>query len=376
MRWWREWSKSSHSCPGTMADLFDRLVGQGDTARALRAHAERPVHAYLLVGADSAVTEMAALHLAAGLQCKENGCGQCEVCRLVLEEKHPDVDLHRSDGGSWQIDEIRAIGTESMLRPRQDEWHVEIVDHIERTVGGAASYAALLKVLEEPAEKTIFILTADSLPEELVTVESRCVLIRLRALSVEEIEMMLVQEGANAQAARAAAISSSGSLRRARILLRDEGVVARLELWRAIPERIDGDISTAIDLVAAVRDEVDAAITTLKEKHAEELATWKHQREELKIRTESKDQIDSRQRRELRLFRVEEIGFLLRVLSEVFRGRMAKLVEMPRSNENDARLRSAVSALDLVVQAGERLYETNIDEGLLLTDLFVSLSRQ
>jgi hypothetical protein len=55
---------------------------------------------------------------------------------------------------------------------------------------------------------------------------------------------------------------------------------------------------------------------------------------------------------------------------------MAKLVEMPRSNENDARLRSAVSALDLVVQAGERLYETNIDEGLLLTDLFVSLSRQ
>jgi hypothetical protein len=111
-------------------------------------------------------------------------------------------------------------------------------------------------------------------------------------------------------------------------LLRDEGVVARLELWRAIPERIDGDISTAIDLVTVVRDEVDAAITTLKQKHAEELATWKHQREELKIRTESKDQIDSRQRRELRLFRVEEIGFLLRVLSEVFRGRMAKLVEI------------------------------------------------
>ncbi len=359
-----------------MTDLFDRLVGQAEPSLALRAYTERPVHAYLLVGSDSAVTEMAALHFAAALQCAKNGCGQCEVCRLVLEEKHPDVDLHRSDGGSWQIDEIRAIGNESMLRPRQDSWHIEIVDHIERTVDGAASYAALLKVLEEPAEKTIFILTADSLPDELVTVESRCVLIRLRALSVDEIELLLIQEGAEPTSARAAATSSSGSLRRARILLRDQGVVARLALWQSIPERINGEVSTAIDLVAEVRAEVDSAITTLKEKHAEELAIWKRHRDELKIRTESKDQIDTRQRRELRLFRVEEIGFLLRVLAEVYRSRMAALVEVPRSNESDARLRSAMSALDLLTRTGERLYGTNMEEGLLLTDLLVSLSRQ
>lgn len=359
-----------------MADLFDQLVGQGEVAHALRAHAERPVHAYLLVGVDSAVTELAALHLAAGLQCVENGCGHCEVCRLVLEGKHPDVDLHRSDGGNWPIDEIRAIGTESMLRPRQGSWHIEIVDHIERTVSGAASYAALLKVLEEPAERTVFILTADSLPEELVTIESRCVLIRLRALSTDEIEKMLIHEGAEPESARAAALCASGSLRRARILLRDDGVVARLALWRGVPDDIDGDISTAIDLVATVQAEIETAIAVLKKNHADELVTWRYNRDELKIRTESKEQIDSRQRRELRLFRVEELGFLLRILSEVYRSRMATLVELGRSNEVDARLRSAVAALDLLALTGERLYKTNIDEGALLTDLFVSLSRR
>jgi DNA polymerase-3 subunit delta' len=359
-----------------VTDLFDRLVGQAEVAQALRAHAERPVHAYLLVGGDSTVTEMAAVHFAAALQCEQNGCGHCEVCRLVLEGKHPDVDFHRSDGGNWQIDEIRVIGTESMLRPRQDSWHIEIIDHIERTVTGAASYAALLKVLEEPAEKTIFLLTANSLPKELVTIESRCVLIRLHALNVDEIERMLIQEGAEHESARAAAISSSGSLRRARVLLRDQGVVDRLALWRGLPDQIDGDISTAIDLVAGVRAEVDSAIAVLKGKHAEELATWKRNREELKIRTESKDDIDSRHRRELRLFRAEELGFLLRVLTEIYRGRMAALVEASPSNESDARLRSAIAALELLAHTGERLSETNIEEELLLTDLFVSLSRQ
>ena len=358
-----------------MTDLFDRLVGQEKVAVALRSHAERPVHAYLLVGGDSAVTEMTALHFAAALQCAQNGCGRCEVCRLVLEGKHPDVDFHYSDGGNWQIDEIRAIGTESMLRPRQDPWHIEIVDHIERTVTGAASYAALLKVLEEPAEKTIFLLTTESLPEELVTIESRCVLIRLHALSLDEIEKMLVQEGADPESARAAAVSSSGSLRRARILLRDQGVVDRLTLWRGLPNQIDGDISTAIDLVAVVRAEVDSAIVALKNKHAEELAFWKRNREELKIRTESKDDIESRQKRELRLFRVEELSFMLRVLTEVYRERMAALVEASASNEIDARLRSVIMAVEFLSHTGEWLSETNIDEELLLTDLFVSLSK-
>lgn len=358
-----------------MPDIFDRLVGQDHTVQSLRSYAKQPVHAYLLVGSDSAVTEDVALAFSAALQCPEHGCGECETCRLVTEGKHPDVDVHRSDGGNWRIDDIRAIGTESMLRPRQGEWHIEIIDHIERTVDGSASYAALLKSIEEPAEKTIFILTSESLPEELITIESRCVKVAVQALSTSEIESLLIHEGAQPELAKAAALASSGSLRRARVLLRDEGVATRLALWRDIPERIDGEVSTAIDLVAIIRSQVDQAIAPLKELHAEEIKTWKHNRDLLKIRTESKEEIDSRQRRELRLFRLDEIRFFLQVLSEVYRGRIAALVDGPRSTESEARLRSSISAIETLTRAGERLFDTNMEEGLLLTDLLVGLSR-
>jgi len=175
--------------------------------------------------------------------------------------------------------------------------------------------------------------------------------------------------------AKAASEASAGSLRRAKILVRDSAVGERLERWKAVPSQIDGDVSTSVDLVAEIRAQVDDAISPLKELHAGELEIWRRNRDELKIRTESKDEIDSRQRRELRIFRIEELGFFLRVLTDTYRERIAGLVEQPRTNENDARTRSAILAIELLTKAGERLLETNMEEGLLLTDLLVSLAR-
>jgi hypothetical protein len=157
-------------------------------------------------------------------------------------------------------------------------------------------------------------------------------------------------------------------------LVRDSAVGERLERWKAIPSQIDGDISTSVDLVAEIRAQVDDAISPLKELHAEELETWRRNRDELKIRTESKDEIDSRQRRELRLFRIEELGFFLQVLANNYRERLAVLVETPRTNENDTRIRSVVAAIELLANSGSRLRETNLEESLLLVDLLVSLT--
>ena len=194
-------------------------------------------------------------------------------------------------------------------------------------------------------------------------------------MSKGEIKQKLVQEGADSAMAKTASEASAGSLRRARVLVRDSAVAERLERWKAIPSQIDGDISTSVDLVTEIRAQVDDAVSPLKELHAEELEIWRRNRDELKIRTESKDEIDSRQRRELRLFRIEELGFFLQVLTDIYRQRIEGLVEQPRTNENDARTRSAISAIELLSMAGERLMETNMEEWLLLTDLLVSLAR-
>ena len=127
--------------------------------------------------------------------------------------------------------------------------------------------------------------------------------------------------------------------------------------------------------MAEIRAQFDDAVSPLKELHTEELEIWRRNRDELKIRTESKDEIDSRQRRELRLFRTEELGLFLQVLTDNYRERIAGLVEQPRTNESDARTRSAISAIELLTMAGERLAETNMEESLLLADLLVSLAR-
>ncbi|MDE2281229.1 MAG: hypothetical protein KGJ92_00490, partial [Actinomycetales bacterium] len=216
-----------------MADVFDRLVGQTRAADLLRQYVRHPVHAYLVVGPDGSNLRDTAIAMAAALQCPEHGCGRCEVCRLVLSGADTDVTIVERAGLSWRVDELREAERLSRRRPLGDGYQIVILEDVQLTVTGTAPSApALLKTLEEPPPRTVFVLTADETPPELDTIVSRCLEIRLNALTDDDVAAIVMADGVDEPAARAAAAAANGDIRRARILARDDALVRRAAQWR------------------------------------------------------------------------------------------------------------------------------------------------
>jgi DNA polymerase-3 subunit delta' len=365
-----------------VSDVFDSLVGQERAVAALRQYVRTPVHAYLFSGPSGSNVNDAVVAFAAALQCPQFGCGQCEACRRVLEGVDSDVHVAVRAGVSWRVDDLREIDRISRRRPLGEGYQVMIVHDIELTVAGAAPSApALLKSLEEPPPRTIFLLTAENVPETLDTIVSRCVEIKFQAMSAGDLEEVLQREGAPMEIAATAARSAGGNLARARVLVRDVGLARRLDTWRSVPERLKGTASGAVVLATEIAGEIDAAMAPLELQHAEELARRTKEAKDVGLRSVgNRKEIEAQFKREERRFRLEELRFGLSVLSGAYRDRMlAALVEVGAPGEAadsraHYRVSSSMQAIDILIETNERL-STNIDESLLLADLMLSLAR-
>ena len=112
--------------------------------------------------------------------------------------------------------------------------------------------ARLLKTLEEPPASTVFIVLADQVPQELVTIASRCVRIDFSAIQPDVIEAMLVADGVDPAARPSAAASANGDLDRARVLASDPGLRARRDAFAGFPDRLDGTGRTVVALGAEI----------------------------------------------------------------------------------------------------------------------------
>ncbi len=365
-----------------MSDVFDSLVGQDRAIAALRHHARHPVHAYLFTGPVGSNVNDAVTAFAAALQCRDFGCGACEDCRRVLSRVDPDVHVAERAGVSWRVDELREVDRVSRRRPLGSGRQVMIIPDVELTVSGAAPSApALLKSLEEPPARTVFILTADEVPEALDTIVSRCVEVKFHAMSVVDLEAVLRRDGAAPDVAAAVARSARGNLARARVLLRDPGLDERLANWRAVPDRLNGTAAVAAAIAAEISGSIDAAMAPLESLHAEDLARRVREAKEVGQRSVgNRKEIEAQFKREQRRFRLEELRFGLSVVSGVYRQRMSEaLVARQGAREGGEgrdgyRVVASMQALEILIEANERL-ATNIDEGLLLADLMLSLSR-
>ncbi len=357
-----------------MADVLDRLVGQDAAVAQMRHHVRRPVHAYLLVGPVGVDLHEAALAMAAALQCPTHGCGTCATCRRVLDEAEADVSVVERAGVTWRVEELREAERVARRRPLGSGYQVVVVEDVElSTTGGVATAATLLKSLEEPPERTIFLLTARDLPAALDTLVSRCVVVRFRALRPAALVAALVAEGADADAAAFAAGAANGDLRRARVLVRDPALAERLAGWRGLPERLTSQLSGVMGLVDEIERGLDAAMAPLVAWQADEAERRRAEDRVPGARATGRREQEASDRREQRRFRLEEIAWGLRLLSEVYRTRLVEAVgdtPGPRASE---RARASLRALELVAEAHRRL-GTSLDEVLLLSDLLVSLA--
>ncbi len=357
-----------------VSDIFDALVGQEKSVRALREYARHPVHAYLISGPSGAPVAETARRLSAALVCAEHGCGSCARCRRVLEGNEPDVHVAQRLGASWSVEDIHEIERVARRRPLAAPFNVVVLEDVELTVSsGSPSAPALLKTLEEPATKTIFILTAEELPEELVTIESRCVSIALQGLSVDEITHVLVRDGAAETLARSAAEASAGNLRRATVLVNDPSLAQRLALWRQAPERFNGTASSVGAIVADVTAAISAALAPLVALQEHELERLAAEAKTMGLRSvPGRAKLEQQHKREQRRFRLDELRFGVSVLTGVYRERLHELVSAGGANHHA--LDQALQAVDILTEAYPRL-ATTVDEGLLLHDILLSLIR-
>jgi DNA polymerase-3 subunit delta' len=233
-------------------------------------------HAWLFTGPPGSGRSVAARAFAAALQCPRRGCDACQVCHTVMARTHADVHEVATEGLSLGVKEMRAVIERAARMPTTARWQVVLIEDADRMTEQASN--AVLKAVEEPNERTVFLLCAPSEhPDDVsVTIRSRCRPLRLRTPVTSAIaEVLVARDGIDAETASWAASVSGGHIGRARRLARDENARNRREAVLAVPRslRSPAEVFAAADgLVGAAEAEVAALTGERDEAEREELA--------------------------------------------------------------------------------------------------------
>ena len=214
--------------------LWDELILPAGTLDQLRrdASAERPTHAWLFTGAAGAPHRRAALIFAAALLCEkpdpaDRGCGICKGCVTVLNGSHSDFTHFRTEAVSISIDDARELVMKAQDRPSVGRWRVILMEDTERMPERTSN--VLLKAIEEPPPHTIWLLTAPSPTDVLVTIRSRCRPVQLPVPAIADVAAKLAADGVEDALARHAAILAQGDAEVATRLAHDPAALQRRE---------------------------------------------------------------------------------------------------------------------------------------------------
>ncbi|UNZ18028.1 DNA polymerase III subunit delta' [Streptomyces sp. 891-h] len=282
--------------------VWDDLVGQDRAARQLTAaardadayvtaEAEAPgsadlsgsamTHAWLFTGPPGAGREQAARAFAAALQCVSPdralggspGCGFCEGCHTTMVGTHADVEVVRTDLLTIGVKETRALVRGAQMSPSGGRWQVIVLEDADRLTEGAGN--VLLKAVEEPAPRTVWLLCAPSTEDVLPTIRSRCRHLALRTPPVDAVADLLTRrDGIEPQMAAFAARATQGHIGRALRLATDERARARRQAVLELPTRVD-DVGSALraaqELIDAATEDAKQVAEELDAKETEEL---------------------------------------------------------------------------------------------------------
>lgn len=311
------------------------LPGQPSVARALRAAAAKPVHAYLFVGPAGTGKLRAATDFAAMLVCPAGGAvagggDGCESCRRVAKGMHPDVVVLEREGASLTVDQAREVSRLAARAPLEATRCVVVLPdlHLARE-----AVPALLKTFEEPSGRVVFVALAEFVPPELETIASRCVRVDFRPLQEAQLVATLVGEGASLERAQLAARLSSGRLDRARLLVGDPNADKRWRAWAGLPGRLDGSGAT----VARLADELtellkqsleplvarqEAEVAALAEANATAMGSVPARLAQGAARQGARE-LEERHKREQRRQRTDELRAGLGALAGAYRDQVA-----------------------------------------------------
>jgi len=263
--------------------VYDHLVGQTHLIKILEGavsaarsgeESQEMTHAWLFTGPPGSGRSSAAVAFACALICSNDGCGTCVNCRAAKAGTHADVEVIRTEGLSIKIEEIRELLTRVAWSPAMGGWRVVVMEDADRLTESAAN--ALLKAIEEPGNRTVWLLCAPTLHDVLPTIRSRCRHLQLVTPSAKDVAEVLVnREGVSPAMADYAARASQGHIGRARYLASDETIRNRRNTIIKLPMQIN-DVASAFKaaetLLNLATEEAETAASARDEKESTELA--------------------------------------------------------------------------------------------------------
>jgi DNA polymerase III subunit delta' len=355
-----------------VAALFSSVVGQEDAVARLRAAARTPVHAYLFRGASGNGGLAAALGFAAALLCPNGGCGECATCRGALTATDPDLHVVRRSGASISKETIRQIVNLAHRRPLAAARQVIVVPDMHLVQDRAP---VLLKTLEEPPGDTVFVLLADDVVPELVTVASRCVEVPFPPVPRQELVRWLTASGVEPDMAAVVADSSGGNPERAQVMVEDPDVSARVALWSSVSEALTTSGTTAAAMARQVLESADRAVDPLRAANARQLEALADAARDMGERgLPGRKEIVEQHQREERRFRTDALRAGLGVLARTYGARATGAASSAAgAPPGDRDVQAAATAVGLITEAAQAL-PRNPNETLLLQSLFVRLA--
>jgi len=371
-----------------MGELYSDVVGQNKVIAALEAAAVRPVHAYLFVGPPGTGKAAAATSFAAALLCPATPPdGTCETCRRVLAGIHPDVINIEREGSAISIDTAREVIALAATSPLEGERKILVLHdfHLVQAAG-----PALLKTIEEPPASTIFIILAEHVPSELITIASRCVRVDFDPLTPAQVTAALEAEGIESGRAVELAAASDGRLDRARLLATDPDFEARRAAWRAIPSRLDGTGATAAVLADELLGLLDSSVEPLRTRQNAGRAALEERnakaaeitgkgggraggRAAKAMLNAGVGELEDRQKREVRRQRTDELRAGLATLAAAYRDRL--LESSPVVANATRQRRAALRSVAHIEKLGRDLIYNPV-ELLQLQALLTRLDRE
>jgi DNA polymerase-3 subunit delta' len=251
-----------------VATVFDDLVGQEDAVAILQGASlaarngdatQEMTHAWIFTGPPGSGRSSAAIAFAQSLICPQGGCATCNECRSAKTHAHPDVEIMTTEGLSIKIEEVRELLTRTSWAPSMGGWRIVVMEDADRLTESAAN--ALLKAIEEPGTRTVWLLCAPTLHDILPTIRSRCRHIQLRTPTTSAVSAFLQRRDSIAPAmADFAARVSQGHIGRARYIATNEEVRNHRTTIMSLPLQL----STIADAYKAAQTLVDMATAQAK----------------------------------------------------------------------------------------------------------------
>lgn len=211
-------------------------------------------HSWLFTGPPGSGRSVAARCFAAALQCtgEQPGCGTCEGCRTTMAGTNADVKVAATEKLIINIEEARELLAIAQTSPLKGQWRIVIVEDADRMAERTTN--VLLKSLEEPPERTIWMLCAPTPEDLLTTIRSRCRHVQLSTPAASEVAGLLVQtEGIEPEYALQMAQIAQSHIGVARALVRDPQLRAqRVEQFQKVLGA--GSVGQAVTFAAELLD--------------------------------------------------------------------------------------------------------------------------